>query len=76
MAVFCKCPVCGESAIVKPELAKNDNRVFRCENGHQFELQCEKQEKVISQDIWDHMPKWAQMLHEITKKGECGAQKD
>ena len=73
MAIFCKCPVCGESAVVKPELANHDNRVFRCENGHQFEITLEKPEKVVSQDIWDHMPKWAKILHELTKNGKCGA---
>lgn len=73
MVVFCKCPVCGESAIVKPELAnKGDSRVFRCENGHQFEISLEKPEKAVSQDIWDHMPKWARMLHELSKKGKIG----
>ena len=72
MAVFCRCPICGENAIVKPELAKNEKRVFRCENGHQFEITLEKPEKAVSQDIWDHMPKWAQMLHELTKNGKTG----
>ncbi len=73
MGILCKCPVCGESAIVKPELADPENRVFRCENGHQFEITLEKPEKVVSQDIWDHMPKWAKMLHELRKNGKCGA---
>jgi len=67
MAVFCKCPVCGESAIVKPELAKNDNRVFRCDNGHRFEIALEKPEKAVGQDVWDHMPGWARMLNELQK---------
>ena len=72
MAVFCKCPVCGESAIIKPELAKDGKRVFRCENGHQFEITLKKPEKPISQDIWDHLPKWAQMLHELPEKANAG----
>ena len=65
MAVFSKCPLCGETAVVKPELANQDNRVFRCENGHQFEITLEKPEKAVSQDIWDHMPGWARMLNEL-----------
>jgi hypothetical protein len=73
MVVFCKCPVCGESAIVKPELANGTNRVFCCENGHQFEISSEKPEKVVSQDIWDHMPKWARMLNELSKNGKIGS---
>ena len=72
MAVFCKCPVCGENAKVKPELATPYKGVFRCENGHQFEINMEKPEKAVSQDIWDHMPKWAQMLHELTKNSKTG----
>lgn len=67
MAIFCKCPVCGESAVVKPELADQENRVFSCENGHQFKITVEKQVKNQSQDIWDHMPEWAKTLNELPK---------
>ena len=74
MVVFCKCPVCGEPATEKPELSSNVSRVFRCGNGHRFEITMEKPEKAVSQDIWDHMPKWARMLHELGKNGRYRAQ--
>lgn len=67
MAIFHNCPVCGVNATVKPELADNNNRVFRCENGHRFKITIEKQEKVESQNIWDHMPEWARTLNKLHK---------
>jgi len=73
MTVFCKCPICGASAVVKPELANNGNKVFRCENGHQFHITLENPEKSLSQDVWDHMPRWGQIIHDLTKNGKYGA---
>ena len=66
MAVFGKCPLCEETTVVKPELVKNNNKVFMCENGHQFKISPEMSEKDVSQDIWNHMPEWARMLNEFS----------
>lgn len=68
MAIFCKCPVCGESAVVKPELADQENRVFKCENGHEFKKVLNNDVKEVEdKEIWDHMPKWAKTLNKLSK---------
>lgn len=67
MTIFCKCPVCGASSTVNPEMVNKKHRFFKCENNHDFMINIEKQAKSTSQDLWDHMPEWARMLNEIGK---------
>jgi len=66
MAIFHKCPVCGEQAIVKPELGDKEHRAFKCENGHEFKKALNKDGKEVEdKEIWDHMPGWAKTLNEL-----------
>ncbi len=57
-----KCPVCGETAIVIPEMGAEGQKVFRCGNQHQFTAEKNQTE---DEEIWDHMPGWAQMFKHI-----------
>lgn len=62
MSVFRKCPVCGETATVVPEMGTEGQKVFRCANQHQF---TEEKNQTEDEEIWDHMPEWAQMFKHI-----------
>lgn len=68
MAVFDKCPECGEFAFVDPDLGDKKHRVFRCENNHQFKKPIIKAKNAEDKEVWDHMPKWARMLNELCNK--------
>jgi len=68
MAIFSKCPVCGEFAFIKPELGNKENKVFECENGHQFKNPIKKGVNEEDKEVWDHMPEWARVLNEIPNK--------
>ena len=67
MAIFDKCPVCGEFAFVQPELGDKEHRVFRCGNDHQFKKPVKEVMKSDDREVWDHMPKWARMLNGLQK---------
>ena len=67
MAIFGKCPVCGELASVQPELGDKDHRAFKCENGHEFKKPVKEALNVEDKEIWDHMPEWAKTLNELPK---------
>ena len=68
MAIFDKCPVCGELASVQPEMGNKEHRFFRCGNGHTFKKDVKP--KVDDKEVMDHMPEWAKTLNEISKKQE------
>ena len=70
MAVFHKCPVCGEFAFIQPEMGDKENKVFRCENNHQFKMKISQEPKIEDKEVWDKMPEWAKTLNELTKPGK------
>jgi len=65
MAIFDKCPVCGEQSIVKPELGGLEHRVFKCQNGHTFKKDVKP--KADDKEVMDHMPGWAKTLNKLSK---------
>jgi len=67
MAIFHRCPVCGEYAIVKPELGDLEHRFFRRGNGHTFKKGVKGVPRVDDREVMDHMPEWARMLNELLK---------
>ncbi len=68
MAIFSKCPVCGELAFVQPEMGDKEHRAFKCENGHEFKKALNKDVKEVEdKEIWDHMPEWAGCLNMLKK---------
>ena len=56
MAVFHKCPVCGEFAFIQPELGGEEYKAFKCENGHEFKNPINKGVKEEDKEVWDKMP--------------------
>ncbi len=70
MAVFHKCPMCGEFAFIQPELGNKENKVFKCEKGHQFKMKVSQEPKIEDKEVWDQMPEWAKTLNELTKPGK------
>ena len=67
MAIFHKCPVCGEQAIVKPELGNKEQRVFQCGNGHTFKKDVNEKLEADDKEVMEHMPDWARKIDELTK---------
>jgi len=63
MAVFTKCPICGEFAFIQPELCDVNCRVFKCENGHTFKKKISREPK--DTEIWNSLPEWAKLLEGI-----------
>lgn len=71
MAIFHKCPICGEFAFIKPELGDKEYKVFMCEKGHEFRKTLNKDVKEVEdKEVWDQMPEWARVLNEIPKNKE------
>jgi acetyl-CoA carboxylase beta subunit len=70
MAIFDKCPECGENAVVQPELGKENYRIFKCNNGHKFKKEFNNKSLSDEKDIMEHMPEWARKLHELEEKSK------
>jgi len=70
MAIFDKCPECGEFAVVQPELGKENYKIFKCNNEHKFKKEFNKKSFSDEKDIMDHMPGWVRKLHELEEKSK------
>ncbi|MBU0496478.1 MAG: hypothetical protein KKC68_07760 [Candidatus Thermoplasmatota archaeon] len=68
MALFQMCPVCGEAAFVQPELGNGESRIFRCSNDHQFKQTNKESVNTVDEEVWNHLPEWAQQLHALKDK--------
>ncbi|GAI43609.1 unnamed protein product [marine sediment metagenome] len=69
MAIFHKCPMCGELTFVQPEMGDKEHRFFKCGNGHEFKKPQNKDLKEAEdKEVWDHMPEWARMLKNVYEK--------
>ena len=73
MTLFQKCPVCGSFAFVKPELADNKNRGFKCGNGHTFKEKIQINSTDEDKEIMDHLPEWVRILNTMNKHKEFGS---
>ena len=67
MSIFQKCPVCGEFAFIKPELGTKKEKVFRCDNGHEFTIKPEEK-NLPGKEINEKLPYWAKTLESLPKK--------
>jgi acetyl-CoA carboxylase beta subunit len=67
MSIFQKCPICGEFAFIVPELGTEKEKVFRCDNGHEFTKK-QNVEVKVDKEITEKLPYWAKTLETLPKK--------
>ena len=46
--------------------------VFRSENNQEFDKKTKETSKMEDEEILEHMPEWARILHQLSKKGKSG----
>lgn len=67
MSIFQKCPICGEFAFIEPELGTEKEKVFKCDNGHEFTKKPKKKPEEY-REITEKLPYWAKTLETLPKK--------
>ena len=48
--------------------------IFRDANKQELKELGKETKKTDDKEIWEHMPEWARMLHQLSKKGKSGMQ--
>lgn len=72
MALFRKCPECGEIAFFQPKKNDKNIRFFRCKNGHEFRVKIQSKQDADEKEIMDHLPEWVRILNDMAKHRQFG----